>query len=457
MTNNEGALLIVDDNKELLLALEMIAQPYFKTIDTLTTPNRLKHQLEQHSYDIVLLDMNFTAGINNGNEGFFWLEQIKQWAPEVSVIFITAYGSVDLAIKAMKAGSVDFILKSWDQEKMLSTLLATYKLHRTEKKVKILERRQKELERKIHSPGIWQDTKAPAMKKVYQLIEKVAPTDANVLLLGENGTGKEIIAQTIHQQSQRKDELFVHVDLGALPENLLESELFGHRKGAFTDAKTNHAGRFETAHQGTLFLDEIGNLPLTAQAKLLTALQSGQVFPLGATAPLFTDIRLICATNARLTSLIQENRFREDLFYRMNTVTIELPPLRARKEDIPQLIDFFLGEFAHKYNKSKPKVPAAVLQKFLHHPWPGNIRELRHTLEKAIILNEGNLLTSDVLNNRSTQSLTQKVSTLNLEENEKVLIQHALAETGGKISKAAKTLGINRSTLYAKLKKYDLF
>jgi len=457
MTRNEGALLIVDDNKELLLALEMIAQPYFKTIDTLATPNALKYQLEQHTYDIVLLDMNFTAGINNGNEGFFWLEQIKQWFPETSVIFITAYGSVDLAIKALKAGSADFILKSWDQEKILSTLLATLRLQRTEKRVKNLERRQKELERKVHSQNIWTQTQAPAMRKVYQLIEKVAPTDANVLLLGENGTGKEVVAQALHQQSQRKDELFVHVDLGALPENLLESELFGHRKGAFTDAITDHAGRFETAHQGTLFLDEIGNLPLTAQAKLLTALQSGHVFPLGATAPLSTNIRLICATNARLTSMIQEHQFREDLFYRINTVTITLPPLRARKEDIPQLMDFFLTEFAHKYDKSKPKVSPAVLQKFLHHPWPGNIRELQHTLEKAIILNEGDSLTADVLNNRTNQSLTQPVPTLNLEENEKVLIQHALAEAGGKVNKAANSLGINRSTLYAKLKKYDLF
>jgi DNA-binding NtrC family response regulator len=457
MIRNEGALLIVDDNKDLLLALEMIARPWFKTIHTLTSPNQLKHKLEQNQYDILLLDMNFTAGINNGNEGFFWLEQIQLWAPETSVIFITAYGDVELAIKAMKAGSADFILKSWDQEKILSTLLSTYKLHLSEKKVKKLEKQQKELQKQIHQPDIWQQTEAPAMKRVYQMVEKVAPTDANVLLLGENGTGKEVIAQSIHQQSQRSDELLVRVDLGALPENLLESELFGHRKGAFTDAKSDHTGRFETAHQGTLFLDEIGNLPLAAQAKLLTALQQKQITPLGANSPITTDIRLICATNANLTQKMDEKLFREDLYYRINTVTIELPPLRQRKEDLSALIDFFLSQYAEKYNKSKLQVPPGVLQNFMQHPWPGNIRELKHTIEKAVILTDGSSLSANILSKQQIQHAGIGRETLNLEENEKIIIGEALAEASGNISKAADKLGINRSTLYAKLKKYELY
>ncbi len=457
MIRNEGALLIVDDNKDLLLALEMIARPWFKTIHTLTSPNQLKHKLEQYQYDILLLDMNFTAGINNGNEGFYWLEQIQSWAPETSVIFITAYGDVELAIKAMKSGSADFILKSWDQEKILSTLLSTYKLHLSEKKVKKLEKQQKELQKQIHQPDIWLQTQAPAMKRVYQMVEKVAPTDANVLLLGENGTGKEVIAQSIHQQSQRSDELLVRVDLGALPENLLESELFGHRKGAFTDAKSDHTGRFETAHQGTLFLDEIGNLPLAAQAKLLTALQQKQITPVGANSPITTDIRLICATNANLTQKMNEKLFREDLYYRINTVTIELPPLRQRTKDIPVLIDFFLHQYAKKYNRKKLQVTNNVLRKFLQHSWPGNIRELKHTLEKAVILTEGNILPDHILDKRQEQHQSLKSDTLNLEANEKKIIDQALAEASGNISKAATALGINRSTLYAKLKKYELY
>lgn len=456
MIRKDGAILIVDDNRDLLLALEMIAQPHFKTIDTLTSPNQLKHQLETRTYDILLLDMNFRAGIHTGNEGFYWLELAKKWAPDLSIILITAYGDVDLAIRAMKAGSADFILKSWDEEKILSTLLSSYRLHISARKIKHLQTKEKELSRRINTQGMWHTSKAPAMKKVYQLIEKVAPTDANVLLLGENGTGKEVIAQRIHQQSKRSDELFVRVDLGALTESLLESELFGHCKGAFTDAKNDHTGRFETANQGSLFLDEIGNLPLSAQAKLLTALQAKQVTPLGSNTPKSIDVRLICATNANITERISNNCFREDLYYRINTVTIELPPLRQRKEDIPTLADFFLTHYADKYNKAKPIMTNTVLQKFMQHPWPGNIREFKHTIEKAVILTDGNKLSAEILNNRKVHQYKHKPVSLNLEENEKRLIQEAMAAATGNISKAATELGINRSTLYAKLKKYDL-
>jgi len=457
MAKQKGKILIVDDNEELLIAFRFFLTKHFNKIDTIKNPNRIPEYLRKETYDIILLDMNFTAGVNTGNEGIYWMKQILEKDPNASVILITAYGDVELAVNAMKEGAADFIQKSWDEEKILSTILSAYNLRLSKLKIKNLEQKQKHLSEKIDSDFNQIIGKSTAMQNVFQIINKVCTTDANVLILGENGTGKEVIAREIHRKSKRASEVFVSVDIGALQENLFESELFGHVKGAFTDAKEDRPGRFEIASGGTLFLDEIGNLPITLQAKLLTAIQNKEVYRIGSNKPIPVDIRLICATNKDPEEMVAKGSFREDLLYRINTITIHLPPLRERDDDIILLAQFFLKKYAEKYNKPDLKFSSTTTHKLKDHTWQGNVRELQHTVEKAVILCDGNTILNYHCWPNGEQKTSKSVAkSLNLDENEKVIIEKAIRKYKGNISSAAKELGINRSTLYKKMEKYGI-
>lgn len=453
----KGKILIIDDNEELLIAFKFFLSKHFAIIDTIKSPNLIHEYIRKESYDIILLDMNFSAGVNSGNEGIYWMKQILNKDPDLSVVLITAYGDVELAVNAMKEGATDFIQKSWDEKKILSTILSAYNLRLSKLKIKKLEDKQKHLSEKIDSSYNHIIGESAPMKSVFNIIDKVATTDANVLILGENGTGKEVIAREIHRKSNRSKEVFISVDLGALQENLFESELFGHVKGSFTDAKEDRTGRFEIASGGTLFLDEIGNLPVSLQAKLLTAIQNKEILKVGSNTPTPVDIRLICATNKNLNDLIIEGSFREDLLYRINTIKIDLPPLKERDTDISLLANYFLKIYTEKYQKPGIKFNQNTLHKLMQHSWPGNIRELQHTIEKAVILCDSNVILSSHCwpeGEYNNQSFTP--NTLNLDENEKIIIEKALKTNKGNISNTAKALGINRSTLYKKMEKYDI-
>lgn len=453
----KGKILIIDDNEELLIAFRFFLSKHFSQIDTLKNPNLIHEQLRKQAYDIILLDMNFKAGVNSGNEGIYWMKEILAKDSNATIVLITAYGDVEIAVKAMKEGAADFIQKSWDEKKILSTILGAYNLRQSKLKIQSLEQKQKHLTEKIDENYSQVIGNSSEMKKVFAMIEKVAKTDANVLILGENGTGKEVIAREIHRKSNRANEVFVNVDIGALQENLFESELFGHVQGAFTDAKEDRAGRFEIASGGSLFLDEIGNLPLPLQAKLLTAIQNKEIQRVGSNKPIPVDIRLICATNKDLEGMIEKNSFREDLLYRINTIKIILPPLRERDDDVLQLARFFLTKFGSKYNKANLKFHANVLTKLKEHDWPGNVRELQHTIEKAVILCDGNTILINHCWPDGDSKLKVKVTkSLNLDENEKLIIQKAIQKYKGNISSASKELGINRSTLYKKMEKYGI-
>lgn len=457
MSKSKGKILIVDDNEELLIAFRFFLSKHFDQIDTIKNPNLIHEQLRKEVYDIILLDMNFKAGVNTGNEGIYWMKEILEKDTNASVVLITAYGDVELAVNAMKEGAVDFIQKSWDEKKILSTILAAYNLRQSKLKIQSLEQKQQHLTEKIDENYNHVIGNSSEMKKVFDMIEKVAKTDANVLILGENGTGKEVIAREIHRKSARANEVFVNVDIGALQENLFESELFGHVKGAFTDAKEDRIGRFEIASGGTLFLDEIGNLPLPLQAKLLTAIQNKEIFRVGSNKPIPVDIRLICATNKDPEEMLEKNTFREDLLYRINTIKITLPPLRERDDDVIQLARFFLVKYTSKYNKPNLKFNSNVLVRLKEYDWPGNVRELQHTIEKAVILCEGNTIAPNHCWPDGDSKLKGKTTkSLNLDENEKVLIEKAIEKYKGNISSAAKELGINRSTLYKKMEKYGI-
>ena len=457
MPKKEGSILIVDDNNDLLIALKLILARSFEKIDTLRNPNLILSTLEKNTYDLILLDMNFKAGQVTGNEGIFWMNKIREKDPNASVVFITAYGDVELAIRSLKEGAVDFIMKSWDEQKILSTLLGAYELKKSRMEVSLLKKKQAHLTRELEKDLSICHCQSTAMKEVDQMVAKIAETDASVLILGENGTGKEVVAREIHRLSGRRDEIFMKTDLGALPESLFESELFGHTKGAFTDAKEERDGRFVIASGGTLFLDEIGNLPLGLQSKLLSVLQNNEVYPVGSSVPKSVDVRVITATNMPVAEMIAEKSFREDLYYRINAIEIEIPPLRKRKEDIPVLAAFFLIKYSEQYRKSGLKLSDAALDQLKQHHWPGNIRELEHALEKAVIMSEKNVISNIILSGGPNSSLKQSgPDTLNLEEHEKVVIAQALREEQGNISSAAKALGINRSTLYQKMKKYGL-
>jgi len=456
MAKNKGKILIVDDNQELLSALKMLLNQHFEVVQTEKRPDRLPSLLHQEKYDLILLDMNFKAGVSSGNEGLYWMRKIHESDPDVAVVFITAYGDVELAVKSLKENATDFIQKSWDEDKILSTVLSAYKLHQSKMEVKMLRNRQNHLALEIEQEHTVYRCHSSAMHRVYNLVDKVATTDADVLITGENGTGKELIAREIHKKSTRRNEIFLNVDLGAIPETLFESELFGHVKGAFTDAKELRTGKFEAAHGGTLFLDEIGNLPLSLQSKLLSSLQNRTITPLGGSQPIPVDIRLISATNQPLFDMVEQDRFREDLLYRINTIQIDVPPLRERTDDIPGLAEFFLRRFREKYRKPNMSLSNQGIEKMKHHSWPGNIRELQHAVEKAVILSEGDILDTALLIPNKEETNRVHPPSFNLEENEKQIIASALNQFRGNISLTADKLGINRSTLYSKIRKYGL-
>lgn len=450
-----GRILVVDDNKNALSALKMLLQIDYEMVVTLANPNLLMAELEKNDFDIVLLDMNFSAGINTGNEGLYWLGEIKKRSPSTEVVMITAYGDVELAVRALKNGAADFILKPWENEKLLATLQAALKLRRSNIQVEELKQREQILKRGLNQEQRHILGSSPGILSMMQTIAKVAKTDANVLITGENGTGKELVAMEIHRRSERNNELLVGVDMGAIPETLFESELFGHIKGAFTDAREDRMGKFQLAHRGTLFLDEIGNLPFTLQSKLLTTLQSRTVIPLGSNQPVPIDIRLICATNCDVEQLVEQQKFREDLLYRINTICIEVPPLRERGGDIELLAQFFLAYYEKKYRKPSLKISSQALRKLREYPWPGNVRELQHTIEKAVILSDSGILKPDDFIFKSAGKLAG-ASFLTLEEMEKYMIETAIDRHKGKHSAVANQLGISRQTLYNKIKRYDL-
>jgi DNA-binding NtrC family response regulator len=404
--------------------------------------------------------MNFTRDVTSGQEGFYWLDKIYEMDPSAVVILITAFGDVDLAVRAIKEGATDFILKPWRNEKLLATLSAALNLRRTRLEVANLKSRQKQLIADLGQSyhefiGI-----APSMQRVFDTIQKVSGTDANVLILGENGTGKELVARALHRNSSRCEEVFIGVDMGAISETLFESELFGHVRGAFTDAKKDRIGRFELASGGTLFLDEIGNLPLSLQSKILRVLETRQVIPLGANKPRPIDIRLICASNMHINDMVSKNEFRQDLLYRVNTVEIHLPPLREREEDIPLLTDYFLNIYCHKYKKPNKKVGAAAVKKLTAYHWPGNVRELQHAIERAVILSDSQVLQPEdfffSIPAQGNKDNSLDFDVYNLEAVEKAVICRVLEKYQGNISKAAHELGLTRTSLYRRMEKYGI-
>jgi DNA-binding NtrC family response regulator len=386
MQNIYGNILVVDDNKSILSTLDILLSGEFKTVSTLSDPSQIPTELKKNDYNLVILDMNFHSGLNTGNEGIYWLGRIKESNPEISVVMITAYGDIDLAVKALKAGASDFVLKPWDNKKLLATLKLAIQLNLSIKEVSHLKERESGLKKEINRNQKSIIGSSPKIMGVLNMVRKVAKTDANILITGENGTGKELIAQEIHRQSARSKEVMVSVDMGALSETLFESELFGHVKGAFTDARESRQGKFEIADKGTLFLDEIGNVSFHLQSKLLSAIENRQISRIGSNQLINTDIRLISATNKDIEGMVRNGLFREDLLYRINTIHIELPPLRERGDDIIVLADFFIKRYTYKYNKPILKMNQQTHDRLLKYSWPGNIRELQHTIEKAVIL-----------------------------------------------------------------------
>lgn len=453
-----GKILIIDDDEDVLIAAKLLLKKHAKEVLIEKNPKKIPFLMNNGSYDVILLDMNFSKDTTSGKEGFFWLEQILEYDPQAVVIMITAFGGVEMAVQALKQGATDFVLKPWQNEKLIATLSAAIKLKESYKEVDKLKTANKQLKADINKP--FQDIigESPAMKNVYSIIDKVAGTDANVLILGENGTGKELVARAIHQRSLRQENVFVGVDMGAITESLFESELFGHKKGSFTDAKEDRAGRFEVASSGSLFLDEIGNLSMPLQSKLLTVLQSRQVTRIGANKPMDIDIRLICATNMHVYEMVSENTFRQDLLYRINTVEIHLPPLRDRQGDIELLARHFVKIYSEKYRKQAKKIAPSTLKKLEKYAWPGNIRELQHAIERAIIMSDSQVLMPDdfFFLVQKADSNQDNIDNLNLDDVEKNVILKAINKHSGNISKAAKELGLTRASLYRRLEKHGL-
>ncbi|MEM9985610.1 MAG: sigma-54 dependent transcriptional regulator [Bacteroidota bacterium] len=446
-------ILIVDDDTDILTTARIVLKSQFSDIQTESNPHQISHLLDQQRYDLVLLDMNFTAGFTSGKEGLRWLKKIKKAAPHTHVVLMTAYGDVSLAVKAMKDGATDFVVKPWDNEALQATVLAALQSPAplTSKEPEQPNRPSSDAGSRPRMIGA-----STAMHRVFETIRKVAETDANVLVLGENGTGKELVARELHQQSPRHAGPFVHVDLGAITPSLFESELFGHVKGSFTDAREDRAGRFEAAQGGTLFLDEIGNLSLPLQAKLLTALQSRTITRVGSNRPQKVDVRLVCATNMPLYEMVREKSFRQDLLYRINTVELRLPPLRERQGDVTLLIDHFLQVYTDKYQREGFRIPAPTLRKLEQYPWPGNIRELQHAIERAVIMEDTDGIVPEASLHQLGYAEPSPEEELNLEEVEKKAIMHAINKHHGNISQAAKELGLGRTTLYRKMNKYGL-
>ncbi len=457
MSKKRGTILIVDDNKGVLESVRLFLKQRFEKVLTITDPNRIPALIRDEEVDVVLLDMNFSAGVITGNEGIYWLKRIASRDSSVVVVMITAYGDIELAVKAMKEGAFDFIVKPWDNQKLYATINAAMQLRHSHKEVSRLKN-QKQLiisdtDRQFR---IFRGT-SPSMNKIYKTASKVAGTDANVLITGENGTGKELIAREIHRLSKRAGEIFMPVDLGSITETLFESELFGHAKGAFTDAGEDRTGRLESASGGTCFLDEISNASLSSQAKLLSALERKSITPVGSNREIPVDIRLISASNKNLKNMVEKGVFREDLYYRINTVEITLPPLRERKEDIPLLAESFLRHFSEKYGKYNIKTGRAAYESLQSYHWPGNVRELKHAVERAVILCSSDIITPEDLSiDTFPAAPVQDFQTASLEEAQKTVIINALNKSGGNITEAARQLQIPRQRLYRKIKKYDL-
>lgn len=447
MAKKFGNILIVDDNRGVLTALQLLLKPHFEQIATLSSPVTLPSVLREGNWQVVLLDMNFTSGINTGNEGLYWLHEIKKFHPALPVVLFTAYADIDLAVRGIKEGATDFIVKPWDNQKLVETLLnAASTLKKSSKE---------EVNIPVASPSSMYWGSSPIMQQLRLLVEKIAVTDANILITGENGTGKEMLAREIHALSSRHRQAMISVDMGAVTESLFESELFGHMKGAFTDAHADRAGKFEAANHSSLFLDEIGNLPYHLQAKLLTVLQRRSIVRVGSNVPIPVDIRLICATNRNLSEMVAKGEFREDLLYRINTIHLEIPSLRERPEDIIPLAERFIIRFCKQYDKTPVKLAEDAREKLMLHPWYGNIRELEHAIEKAIIICDNNYLSAELFQlPRRTE--TPEISASTLEEMEMQMIRKTLDKCNGNLSAVAAQLGITRQTLYNKMKKYGI-
>lgn len=458
MQQLNGTILVVDDDEDILLALKMLLKRHGALVHTEPDPTRIPSRMKEIDYDVILLDMNFSRDANSGEEGFYWLEKILEISPATVVLMITAYGDVEMAVKATKAGSADFILKPWQNEKLLATVHSALKLSASKYEIEELRSRQEVL---FDSGDPESDPLlgiSPPMLKLFSLIDKVADTDADILVLGENGTGKELVARALHRKSSRANQVFVGVDVGSLPETLFESELFGYAKGAFTDARKDRPGRFEVASGGTLFLDEIGNISIAQQAKLLRVLETRQVIRTGENKPRSIDVRLICATNRPVDELVAAGEFRQDLLYRINTVELVLPPLKERKEDISVLAKHFLAKFEKKYRKSPMKFAVQTLKSLERHSWPGNVRELRHAVERAVILSDSTTLhPSDFfLKQDANVDGELQLSNFNLDDCERKIILRVMEMYQGNIQKAAKELGLSRPALYRRIEKYGL-
>lgn len=457
MDKAEARILIVDDDQDVLLAAKLFLKQHITIVHTEKNPENIPGLLKTESYDVVLLDMNFTRDATSGKEGFYWLNKILEVDPAAVVIFITGYGDIELAVQGIKEGATNFILKPWDNKKLLATIMANLKVRSSNQELHDLRSKQKVMiadQDQAYGNIIGN---SGAMQQVMATVKKVAVTDANVIILGENGTGKELIARAIHRASKRHDQVFISVDLGAISETLFESELFGFKKGAFTDAKEDRAGRFEAANKGSIFLDEIGNLSFSLQSKLLSVLQSRKVVRLGTNKEIPIDVRLICATNMPLYQMVKENKFRQDLLYRINTVELTIPPLRDRVDDIPPLVEHFLEIYCKKYKMPLKRVNASTFKRLEKHHWPGNIRELQHAVERAVIMSDATILEPvDFFLSQFEEGGNNEPETFNLEETERLLIRKVIDKHGGNISKAAKELGLTRASLYRRIEKYGL-
>jgi DNA-binding NtrC family response regulator len=458
MERRKGRILVVDDNEDILTALKLLLKQHVELIHTANNPELIPEMMNKENYDIILLDMNFSKDMISGQEGFFWMKKILEIDPDAVVIFITAYGDVEKAVKAVKEGAVDFVIKPWQNEKLLTTISSALKLRKFRTEATNLRFKQKDLSATLDQPFHEFIGNSQQMKEVFLVIQKVAETDASVLILGQNGTGKELVARALHRNSSRADDVFISVDLGALSETLFESELFGHVRGAFTDAKKDRPGRLEIASGGTLFLDEIGNLSLPLQAKLLTALEKREVIRVGSNKARSIDIRLICATNMPIHKLAKENKFRQDLLYRINTVEIQLPPLKDKIEDIKPLAESFLENYKKKYKKNITSISQAAIKKLEQYNWPGNVRELQHAVERCVIMSDSKILQPSDFLLCTTEGDTEEIQfdTLNLEEVEKNIIKKVLTKNKGNITQAARELGLTRTSLYRRLEKYGL-
>ncbi|MBF9254322.1 sigma-54-dependent Fis family transcriptional regulator [Pontibacter sp. 172403-2] len=459
---NLGRILVIDDNEDVLFSAKMLLRKHAREVVMEKNPKKIPFLLSNEEFDLILLDMNFTEDTSSGQEGFYWLKEILKYDPSAVVVMITAFGDVEMAVRALKEGATDFVLKPWQNEKLLATLSSASKLRNSYKEVNQLKEVNRTLSTQLNSSQNIIQGESAAMRQLFSIIDKVAGTDADVLLLGENGTGKEVIARAIHQRSSRADKVFVAVDMGAITESLFESELFGHKKGAFTDAKEDRIGRIEAANGGTLFLDEIGNLSLAMQAKLLTVLQRREVIRVGTNKPIPVNVRLICATNMPLKEMVQRNEFRQDLLYRINTVELNLPPLRTRLDDIPLFAGHFLATYAQKYKQPLKRLGASGLERLRRYSWPGNVRELQHVLERASIMSDNRELEADDFfflaehETPATAGAPAVPQSLDLDELERETVVRALQKHEGNISKAAKELGLSRGALYRRLEKYEL-